>query len=533
MKGSSRIRSVLLVLIAVSCPSLAFSQSQSSQPDKPQADAQAQTNADVVKKLDQLLEQNKRLEEQNRELVNEIETLRQGLANQPSPPAPQKSVAQESTSAQQQAQAAQKEPVSEYPTEQVDEENADTGLPVGPGPEKQTFGTYTPNLGFTVADTDKGSMNVSIFTYFRYLNQLDLAPFYTNAFGVTSTIQRRQDFQLNKVQIKFLGWIFSPKFRYFLYVWTANTNQGLGAQVVAAGNLNYTFNKYLTVSAGVTSLPGTRSVEGNFPFWLGEDTRLIADEYFRPSYTQGIWARGEITDKLRYHVMLGDNLSILGVNAGQLPNHPTTFSSALIWMPTTGEFGPGFGDFEDHERLATRFAFHFTRSRETAQEQPGTETFENTQLRLSDGSIIFTPNLFGPGITINDATYKMISLDSGIKDHGFALEGEYFMRWLSNFNGPGTAGLPSLFDQGFQAQVSQMLSPKLFQLYGGGSTIFGQYGTPFDARIGINIFPFKNRVVRINTEGLYLYKSPVGYYAVPFTVGGKGWVFHVNWEMAL
>ena len=65
---------------------------------------------------------------------------------------------------------------------------------------------------------------------------------------------------------------------------------GLGAQVVFAGNLSYTFNDYFTLSAGIMSLPGTRSVEGNFPFWLGVDTRLIADEFFRPSYTSGVWA---------------------------------------------------------------------------------------------------------------------------------------------------------------------------------------------------------------------------------------------------
>ena len=60
------------------------------------------------------------------------------------------------------------------------------------------------------------------------------------------------------------------------------------AQVVLAGNLSYTFNKYLTITAGIMSLPGTRSVEGNFPFWLAVDSRLIADEFFRPSYSSGV-----------------------------------------------------------------------------------------------------------------------------------------------------------------------------------------------------------------------------------------------------
>jgi hypothetical protein len=48
----------------------------------------------------------------------------------------------------------------------------------------------------------------------------------------------------------------------------------------------------------------------------------------------------------------------------------------------------------------------------------------------------------------------------------------------------------------------------------------------------VNWFPFKNKVVRWNTEGLYLYKSPVGYTSVPFAVGGKGFVFHSSFELA-
>ena len=52
---------------------------------------------------------------------------------------------------------------------------------------------------------------LSIYSYVRYLNQKNLAPTYTNYFGVTSTLQQRQDVQINKVQIKFLGWVLNPE----------------------------------------------------------------------------------------------------------------------------------------------------------------------------------------------------------------------------------------------------------------------------------------------------------------------------------
>ena len=134
--------------------------------------------------------------------------------------------------------------------------------------------------------------------------------------------------------------------------------------MVLGGNLNYTLQQILTLAAGITALPGTRSVEGNFPFWLGVDSRLIADEFFRPSYTSGIWAKGQFSDRLRYQAMVGNNLSQLGVSAAQLDNHFNTFAGALIWNPTGDPFGLGYGDFEHHERLSTRLASHFTRSDE-------------------------------------------------------------------------------------------------------------------------------------------------------------------------
>jgi hypothetical protein len=201
-------------------------------------------------------------------------------------------------------------------------------------------------------------------------------------------------------------------------------------------------------------------------------------------------------------------------------------------MPTTGEFGTGFGDFEWHEKLATRFAAHYTRSNENKQSQPNSEQFENVQLRLSDGSVIFTPNLFGPGITIEDALYKMNCYDWGLKYHGLALEGEYYLHWLSNFEGTNTSNVPTQFDNGFQIQSSAMLIPKSLQFYTGGSLIMGHYGRPWDYRFGVNYFPYKNRVVRWNNEFLYTYRSPVGYTSVPFALGGTGPIFSTTLEMA-
>ena len=77
-----------------------------------------------------------------------------------------------------------------------------------------------------------------------------------------------------------------------------------------------------------------------------------------------------------------------------------------------------------------------------------------------------------------------------------------------------------------------MAIPKMLQGYVGGSEVIGKYGRPWDFRAGVNYFPYKNKVVRWNTEFLYLYRSPVGYTSVPFALGGTGPVLYTNLELA-
>ncbi len=396
----------------------------------------------------------------------------------------------------------------------------------------KTLGDYTPNSGFTVVNAEKGSLNFGVFSYIRYLNQKQLNETYTNTFGKVTDIKRRQDIQLNKVNIKFFGWVMDPDFRYLFYVWTSNTSLGQLSQVVVAGNLQYRINDNFNFGAGINSLPGVRSTEGNFPFWLTVDNRLIADEFFRPSYTTGLWVNGRITEKLNYYIMGGNNISQFGVDAGQLDATLKTFSGALTFFPTTGEYGmrSNFGDFENHNKIATRIAGHFTYSVEDRESQPNSDGFENVQLRVSDGSPIFTPELFGSGINIKTATYNMSTIDAGFKYKGFALEGEFYYRWLNKFTGDGldSLGFGTLYDKGFQLMASYMAIQKSLQVYSTFSQVFGGYGNPWDTRLGINFFPWKNQAFRWNFQYIYMYKSPVGALSLPYSLGATGSIFHTD-----
>jgi hypothetical protein len=404
----------------------------------------------------------------------------------------------------------------------------------GGADDLEHYGEFQPGgRGFKLADTPFGTVNFSAWTYIRYLNQQQLDNDSEDSFGRPRSIDRRNDLQLNKVNLYFKGWVYDPKFSYLLYTWTSNTSQGEAAQVVVAGSLGYRFNEHLSLGGGIGALPGTRSLRGTFPYWLKVDTRPMADEFFRPSYTSGIWASGNVTDTIKYKVMLGNNLSQLGVNANKLNDKFSTISGSIWWMPTTGEFGPagGYGDFEFHDDLAPQFGLNFTYSPEDRQSQPGLEDINNTQIRLSDGTTLFSLNAFDTDGSVTEAKYYMTSFDAGMKYRGFALEGEYYWRWVRDFDTIGSVPEDSLFDHGFQVQASAMLMPKTLQAYVAGSYINGEYGKPWDLALGVNVFPFQQRLLRWNTELLYLDDSPVGYSSVPFAVGGDGPVFYTNLEL--
>src|SRR5262249_4285513 len=123
---------------------------------------------------------------------------------------------------------------------------------------------YEPGKGFRVFTSKWGEMNISIYSYGRYLNQNGAAGSYTDAFDRTFNIDQRNDLQLAKLQIKFLGWFGSPKFRYYLWAWTSNANMGQGAQVVLGGTLSYLLNNHFSLGGGIAALPTTRSTRGTF-----------------------------------------------------------------------------------------------------------------------------------------------------------------------------------------------------------------------------------------------------------------------------
>ena len=202
------------------------------------------------------------------------------------------------------------------------------------------------------------------------------------------------------------GYIFDKRARYSFTVWTSAG----AASIVVAGNIGWQFNKALTLTGGYTGVPGSRSLVNTFPFFTATD-RSMADNFFRPGFTQGVWASGEPVKGLNYLAFLGNGLNTLNISANKIDTH--LLVSGSVWWEPLGPYGePGksrnmYDDYFASKKVRIRIGTAFTRSREDRFSNLDQSSPDNTSLYNSDGVLTFSTGAFAPGVTLDLATYKM------------------------------------------------------------------------------------------------------------------------------
>jgi hypothetical protein len=468
--------------------------------------AKTEKATDALHVIDQLIEQNRKLEEQNRELMQQINSLRQSITNQdgpaatpprdqspPSPAPPNTSVAPPASAANQSSSQSQSTGDDK------------TLLPQASGGNPAIFGEFNPGRGFTVGKGEYGELNLSGYMAVRYLNELPPNQNERDHLGRPIPIEPRNDFQFHRVMLFSQGWLFTPKFQYSTFVWTVqDTNQ-----VAVGGALYYTFNKYLTLGAGWNAYPGTQSLQGSHPYWESYD-RVMADEFFRPYFSQGVFAQGDLLPRLQYRWMVGNNNSNLDVPATKL-DRDLSAGFAITWLPTTGEFGPrgAFGDYERHKKLATRFNLAYTYSPEERQSPIG-EPSGNTTLRLADSLNLFDTGALANGVTVTRTKYQLVSAAAGMKYRGFWLQSEGYARKLDDFIADGPLPVKNIRNSGFYVQAADMIVPNRLELYASTSYVLGEYGHhPHEFIVGSNYYPWNTRNLRLNVQVINVSHSPV------------------------
>src|SRR5262245_53391703 len=365
-------------------------------------------------------------------------------------------------------------------------------------------------------------LKFNVNTQIRYLNTLSSVDTFTEHLGVVREVHRRNDITVNRAMFILGGYVFDERARYSFTVWTSAG----AASIVVAGTIGWQFNKALTVTAGYTGVPGSRSLVATFPFFQAID-RSMADNFFRPGFTQGVWAKGEPASGLNYLAFLGNGLNTLNISATKIDTH--LLGSGSVWWEPLGPYSePGksrnmYDDYFSAKTIRIRLGTSFTRSREDRFSNLDQSNPDNTSLYNSDGVLTFSTGAFAPGVTVDEALYKMWAIDAGIKWNGLAVNAQYFMRWLSDFVADGPLPLASTFDRGFELTAGQFITPKKLELYGRGSRVVGQFGNSSEYGGGARWYFVQTERLWLNAELIRVNNSPYSGAFTPYTAGMSGW----------
>jgi hypothetical protein len=383
------------------------------------------------------------------------------------------------------------------------------------------YNEFDPGRGYQVAKSAIGDLWISGYVVWRYINQLPAQQSFSDHLGRQYSVDTRNDLQWHRIMVHFRGFAYTPKLTYVLTVW--NVFSTLDMYII--GSLNYSFNRHFNLSVGLDAVPGTRSLMGSHPLWLAND-RVMADDFIRPGFASGISANGEIVPTLFYKVVVNNNLSQIGLKATQL-TRDLAVGGTLWWMPTTGEFGPrgAYGDWEAHEKLATRFGVCVSGMHNEDRYNPvSNPTPGSTQVRLVDSRLLFETGALADSVTVQSAAFRILSFDAGFKYRGFFFQAQFSTRWLDNFQATGPLPVGSIVDKDFYIQVAFFPVPKTLELYAATSQIYGDkkagFGRSYEYIGGLNFYPFDQRYFRVNAQVISVYKSAASS-SFGFYVGGQ------------
>lgn len=390
-------------------------------------------------------------------------------------------------------------------------------------------GEMTPGKGFDLFKSKRGSLNVSFYGLFRYVNQLPANQTYEDHLGRTRAVKSNNMINWHRTFVWLTGFFYDPRFRYNISLWSLPTTQ----QTLLFGNLRYIVGKPLALGVGIGPNLTCRSVQGSWPYWASSD-RQMGEEFFRGGFSSSFFITGEPTDRLFYTAAVTNNLSQLGVTSAN-DTRDLGVSASMWAMPTTGEFGPrgGFGDMEHHTKLATRFGFSAGHSRENRYAQLN-QPPNATQIRLSDGVFPFEAGAIADTVTVEFLDYDEVALDAGFKYKGFSFQSEFYVRRLSDFDATGPLPLSSITDRGFMAEAMHMVVPRKLGLYAATGYVWDDFKRhPWELAGGASFWPYGSRVWRLNLHVIRVEKSPTGSSFGMYTAGQSGTTISIGTDILL
>jgi hypothetical protein len=376
--------------------------------------------------------------------------------------------------------------------------------------------------GFAILPNDPRrtpfSLRIRNQNMFRYDGFSRAESTWTDSAGTTMPIVNSNYFGVPRGRLIFDGDALLPGLSYLVNIdYNSVTSQPIGFR---AWWLSYELGDSATLFVGQSKVPGSREwIESAFAPLQSAD-RTMATTFFRPSLSQGVWLIGEPLDGVFYHAMVSNGFNTLNLQPEQL-NNRFAWSGSTWWEPW-GEFGRGFSDLQDHREAAVRLGASYTYALGSGS-QNASDAVENSPIRLSDGTVITTPNALAPGVTLTSYDVSLASLDWAWKYRGLGLSTEIFLQDLLGLRGTGPLPIASTSAFGGFVKGGFFVVPRETELYARSSYVTGAYGSGYELGGGFNRFflPGKDNLF-FTLDTAWLRNSPAGQNRTGFVAGQTG-----------
>lgn len=329
---------------------------------------------------------------------------------------------------------------------------------------------------------------------FRHHSFISDRPSWTDNAGVTRVMENRSAFDIERARMSLSGFAVDPRLTWFLQL-DGDTDGGHGVDF-----FDYWWGWQLTDSFQLQF--GKRKVPASRQWLLGaRATRFIerpmANDFFRPDRTVGVFGVGTLGDQGHYELMVGN-----GYQTANLPNSATdnqlTFAGTHYVDPL-GDYGPQLVDFDGVCQPLVRLGHSFVYSPQASD--AGAQPLPEVDfLRLSDGTRLTQTGALAPGVGVLEYDIFFYGVDAALKWQGWSVNSELFLRWIENIQATAPVPQNSLQQVGFYVAGGYFLIPRKLDLNIRYSQVSGELGTSSEYAAGVNWYPLGKTQLKLSLD---------------------------------
>ena len=383
--------------------------------------------------------------------------------------------------------------------------------------------------GFVIRPTNREThpfeLKTNAWIQFRHVGFARDVESWTDNAGVTRPVNNRNKFDVERARLVFSGFALTPDLTYFLQL-DGDTDGREGVDFFDYW-WGYQLCDCLQIQFGKRKVPGSRQ-------WLlgARQTRFIdrpmANDFFRPDRSVGLFAMGAIGVNGHYEMMVGNGVRTANLDAAGI-NDKLSYAATVYWDPW-GDFGGQLVDYDCSQSPLARFGASFTYGAQ-GDLTGGLPLAESSFAQLTDGTRLTALSALAGGATVSEFDAYLVSIDAAMKWQGWSVNGETFFRWLQSIDGDGPLPLSDLYQRGFYVEGGKFLIPGRLDVNARYSQIDGFFGNASEAAAGINLYPADTHKMKVSFDVADIQQSPLNNTASDILVGDDGTLFRTQFQV--